>query len=105
MITLLSDDFKPLVVTRSDLVIASIAWGFTLGFGFLTTCKVEEIVGDISNSDGRDCHQADDRGRPTVWIFSDSFAVYCHDMARDPRLPDILHHLLATFEWQYSTKV
>ncbi|KAL5317374.1 hypothetical protein ACEPPN_014469 [Leptodophora sp. 'Broadleaf-Isolate-01'] len=37
MITLLSDDFKPLVVTRSDLVIASIAWGFTLGFGFLTT--------------------------------------------------------------------
>lgn len=39
MITLLSDDFQPLVVTQSDLVIASIAWGFTLGFGFLTTCK------------------------------------------------------------------
>ncbi|KAK6586365.1 hypothetical protein PZA11_001422 [Diplocarpon coronariae] len=37
MITLLPDDFQPLVVTGSDLVIASIAWGFTLGFGFLTT--------------------------------------------------------------------
>ncbi|PBP27242.1 hypothetical protein BUE80_DR001586 [Diplocarpon rosae] len=37
MITLLPDDFQPLVVTGTDLVIASIAWGFTLGFGFLTT--------------------------------------------------------------------
>ncbi|KAL2069134.1 hypothetical protein VTL71DRAFT_15472 [Oculimacula yallundae] len=37
MITLLPNDFKPLIVTQSDLVIASIAWGFTLGFGFLTT--------------------------------------------------------------------
>ncbi|CZS98729.1 uncharacterized protein RCO7_06419 [Rhynchosporium graminicola] len=37
MITFLPNDFKPLVVTQSDLVIASIAWGFTLGFGFLTT--------------------------------------------------------------------
>jgi uncharacterized membrane-anchored protein YitT (DUF2179 family) len=37
MITLLAPDFKPLVVTESDLAIASITWGFTLGFGFLTT--------------------------------------------------------------------
>jgi hypothetical protein len=36
MITLISPDFKPLVVTRSDLTIASIAFGWTLGFGFLT---------------------------------------------------------------------
>ncbi|KAI9056129.1 hypothetical protein LZ554_001057 [Drepanopeziza brunnea f. sp. 'monogermtubi'] len=37
MIKFLPDDFEPLFVSRADLVIASIAWGFTLGFGFLTT--------------------------------------------------------------------
>jgi hypothetical protein len=37
MYTLLALDFKPLIVTKSDLAIASIAWGFTLGIGFLTT--------------------------------------------------------------------
>ena len=29
-------NYVPLVVTKSDLIIASLAWGFTLGFGFLT---------------------------------------------------------------------
>ncbi|EKD14609.1 uncharacterized protein L3040_000133 [Drepanopeziza brunnea f. sp. 'multigermtubi'] len=37
MIKFLPDDFEPLFVSRADLVIASIAWGFTLGSGFLTT--------------------------------------------------------------------
>lgn len=37
MITLLSPHFKPLQVTEHDLIIASIAWGFTIGFGWLTT--------------------------------------------------------------------
>jgi hypothetical protein len=37
MITLLSPDFVLQEVTQEDLIIASIAWGFTLGFGFLTT--------------------------------------------------------------------
>ena len=49
MLTLVPDDFKPLVVTRSDLVIASVAWGFTLGFGFLTTCK-PPTRGDIEDA-------------------------------------------------------
>ncbi|KAH6900813.1 hypothetical protein B0T10DRAFT_37694 [Thelonectria olida] len=37
MITLLSPHYKPLEVTQHDLIIASIAWGFTIGFGWLTT--------------------------------------------------------------------
>jgi hypothetical protein len=37
MLTLLSDNYVPQPVTVSDLQIACIAWGFTIGFGFLTT--------------------------------------------------------------------
>ncbi|KAJ4183227.1 hypothetical protein NW759_017091 [Fusarium solani] len=37
MITLLPDNFVLEKVTRNDLVIASVAWGFTLGIGWLTT--------------------------------------------------------------------
>ncbi|OLN89933.1 hypothetical protein CCHL11_10391 [Colletotrichum chlorophyti] len=37
MITLLSPHFKLEEVTEDDMVIASLAWGFTLGFGWLTT--------------------------------------------------------------------
>ncbi|KAF4609613.1 hypothetical protein G7Y89_g15842 [Cudoniella acicularis] len=36
MITLLRENFKPLEVTKTDLAVASIAWGFTVGFGFFT---------------------------------------------------------------------
>lgn len=37
MITLLPPDFHPQEVTEHDLIIASLAWGFTIGFGWLTT--------------------------------------------------------------------
>ncbi|KAI5459738.1 hypothetical protein BGZ63DRAFT_359620 [Mariannaea sp. PMI_226] len=37
MITLLSPHFVPLPVTENDLIIASLAFGFTIGFGWLTT--------------------------------------------------------------------
>jgi hypothetical protein len=37
MKTLLSDDFVVEPVTVNDLQLASLAWGFTIGFGFLTT--------------------------------------------------------------------
>ena len=37
MITLIPDTYVPEPVTRDDLIIASIAWGFTLGIGWLTT--------------------------------------------------------------------
>ncbi|KAH7248187.1 hypothetical protein B0J15DRAFT_449463 [Fusarium solani] len=37
MITLLSPHFEPEEVTEHDIIIASIAWGFTIGFGWLTT--------------------------------------------------------------------
>ncbi|KAL7276801.1 hypothetical protein RUND412_000187 [Rhizina undulata] len=35
--SLLPPNYKELVVTMDDLTVASICWGFTLGFGFLTT--------------------------------------------------------------------
>jgi hypothetical protein len=37
MLTLLPDNFKLEEVTRYDLMLASLAWGFTLGIGWLTT--------------------------------------------------------------------
>lgn len=37
MITLLSPNYVPHATSRSDLAIASIAFGWTLGFGWLTT--------------------------------------------------------------------
>ncbi|KAJ5587838.1 uncharacterized protein N7459_003603 [Penicillium hispanicum] len=39
MITLLSPHFVLPPVTENDMVIASLAWGFTVGFGWLTTWK------------------------------------------------------------------
>lgn len=36
--TLLPTHFKLEDVTQEDLIIASLAWGFTMGFGWLTTC-------------------------------------------------------------------
>ena len=37
MITLLPSHYVPQEVTQDDLVLASLAWGFTIGFGWLTT--------------------------------------------------------------------
>ncbi|KAI1493571.1 hypothetical protein F5X96DRAFT_169522 [Biscogniauxia mediterranea] len=39
MITLLPPYYVKDEVTPDDLIVASIAWGFTLGFGWLTTCS------------------------------------------------------------------
>ena len=33
------DDYKPEPVSLTDMQLASIAWGFTFGFGFLTAVK------------------------------------------------------------------
>lgn len=37
MITFIPSTYVAQQVTRTDLNVASICWGFTLGFGFLTT--------------------------------------------------------------------
>lgn len=37
MLSLLSPNFKLEDVSQDDLIVASLAWGFTLGFGWLTT--------------------------------------------------------------------
>ncbi|KAI5456038.1 hypothetical protein BGZ63DRAFT_342790, partial [Mariannaea sp. PMI_226] len=42
MSTLLSPHYVPEPVTQTDLIVASIAWGFTLGIGWLTTWKAIE---------------------------------------------------------------
>lgn len=53
MITLLSPHYKPLEVTEHDLIIASIAWGFTIGFGWLTTWTALRQSASIFNRRGR----------------------------------------------------
>jgi len=47
MITLLSDNFVLQPVTVADLQLASLAWGFTIGFGFLTTWNAIRQTADI----------------------------------------------------------
>ena len=47
MITLLSDDYVAQPVTVNDLQIASLAWGFTIGFGFLTTWTAMRQTADM----------------------------------------------------------
>ncbi|TVY82664.1 hypothetical protein LSUE1_G002017, partial [Lachnellula suecica] len=52
MITLLADGFEDLVVSKTDLAIASIAWGFSLGFGILTTWKAIKQTVDMQRRYG-----------------------------------------------------
>jgi amino acid transporter len=47
MITLLSDHYVAQPVTVNDLQIASLAWGFTIGFGFLTTWTAMRQTADM----------------------------------------------------------
>lgn len=53
MLTLLSPHYKAQEVTKGDLVIASTALGFTIGFGWLTVWKaIKQTVG-IHSRHGR----------------------------------------------------
>ncbi|KAH8647747.1 hypothetical protein BX600DRAFT_389616 [Xylariales sp. PMI_506] len=54
MIALLSPNFVAQTVTENDLAIASLAWGFSIGFGWLTTCTAIEQTWRIYKSNGRD---------------------------------------------------
>lgn len=47
MITLLSDTFVLQPVTTADLQIATLTWGFTLGFGFLTVWSAIKQTMDV----------------------------------------------------------
>lgn len=47
MLTLLSDNFVLQPVTTADLQIASLAWGFTIGFGFLATWTAIGQTADV----------------------------------------------------------
>jgi hypothetical protein len=53
MITLLSPHYKTQEVTRGDLVIASTALGFTIGFGWLTTWKAIKQTSQVYDRHGR----------------------------------------------------
>jgi hypothetical protein len=52
MITLLSDHYVAEPVTVADLQLASLAWGFTIGFGFLTTWTAIKQTADIQRRHG-----------------------------------------------------
>ncbi|KAL2682822.1 hypothetical protein Neosp_007277 [[Neocosmospora] mangrovei] len=53
MITLLSPHYKAQEVTETDLVIASLAWGFTIGFGWLTTWTAVKQTTQVYRRHGR----------------------------------------------------
>ncbi|KAH6723733.1 hypothetical protein BKA61DRAFT_534893 [Leptodontidium sp. MPI-SDFR-AT-0119] len=52
MITLLSDHYVAQPVTVNDLQLASLAWGFTIGFGFLTTWTAIKQTADMKRRYG-----------------------------------------------------
>ncbi|KAH6676754.1 hypothetical protein B0J14DRAFT_586251 [Halenospora varia] len=52
MITLLSDHYVAQPVTVADLQLASLAWGFTIGFGFLTTWTAIRQTADMKRRYG-----------------------------------------------------
>lgn len=53
MTTLLSPHFVLPAVTEDDMVIASLAWGFTIGFGWLTTWTAVKQTMRIYKRNGR----------------------------------------------------
>ncbi|KAF5025413.1 hypothetical protein F66182_2515 [Fusarium sp. NRRL 66182] len=53
MITLLSPHYKAQEVTRPDIIIASLALGFTIGFGWLTTYKALKQSAQVYQRHGR----------------------------------------------------
>ncbi|EPE28170.1 hypothetical protein GLAREA_04961 [Glarea lozoyensis ATCC 20868] len=52
MITLLSEHYVAEPVSGADLQLASLAWGFTIGFGFLTTWTAIKQTADIQRRHG-----------------------------------------------------
>lgn len=52
MITLIPDRFVLEEVTTNDFIIASLAWGFTLGIGWLTTWSAMKQTRDIHRRHG-----------------------------------------------------
>lgn len=63
MITLVSPNYVEQETTRSDLVIAAMALGFTIGFGFLTTWTALKQTLSISSRYG-----VEKLNQPYVWM-------------------------------------
>lgn len=63
MITLLAPGFKNQPVTQDDMNIASLAWGFTLGFGFLTTWTAIKQTRHVSKR-----HGTSRLNSPYIWM-------------------------------------
>ncbi|KAH8594755.1 hypothetical protein B0O99DRAFT_687533 [Bisporella sp. PMI_857] len=70
MLTLLSPNYVPIETTQDDLIIASIAWGWTLGFGFLTTWTALKQTTQIYGRYG-----ASKINSPYVWMIWAEIAV------------------------------
>ncbi|KAI9738839.1 MAG: hypothetical protein M1834_008346 [Cirrosporium novae-zelandiae] len=58
--SLLPSNYVPIPSTEQDMKIASLAWGFTLGFGFLTAWKVMRQTDKIRTNS--------DLNKPYVWM-------------------------------------
>ncbi|KAL1637562.1 hypothetical protein SLS56_000700 [Neofusicoccum ribis] len=63
MITLLSPNFKNQEVTQDDMNIASLTWGFTLGFGFLTVWTAIKQTRHVTKK-----HGATRLNSPYIWM-------------------------------------
>ncbi|KAF4341299.1 hypothetical protein FBEOM_4772 [Fusarium beomiforme] len=80
MITLISPHYKAQEVTRGDLVIASTALGFTIGFGWLTVWKAIRQTWQVYKRHGRrvfrNAYIIMVWGELTVYVIPPSFAFY-----------------------------
>lgn len=63
MASLIPAGFKEQVVTQDDMNIASLTWGFTLGFGFLTTWTAVKQTRHVAK-----LHGAARLNSPYIWM-------------------------------------
>ncbi|KAL0264409.1 hypothetical protein SLS55_000359 [Diplodia seriata] len=63
MLTLLAPGFKLQPVTEDDIALAGLAWGFTLGFGFLTVWTAIKQTRHVSK-----LHGASRLNSPYIWM-------------------------------------
>ncbi|KAB2574375.1 hypothetical protein BFW01_g9223 [Lasiodiplodia theobromae] len=70
MITLLAPGYELQPVTEDDIALASLAWGFTLGFGFLTVWTAIKQTRHVSKK-----HGASRLNTPYIWMIWGEIAV------------------------------
>ncbi|GAB7355185.1 hypothetical protein MBLNU459_g5743t2 [Dothideomycetes sp. NU459] len=100
MITLLSPHFVQEPVTENDLVVASLCWGFTLGFGFLTVWTAIKQTRSVSRR-----HGASRLNTPYVWMIwleilvCLSFSIICWMYIRGYIAPSFAFYFCILTTW------